>query len=378
MNPRVHAVLAFLLVSGCAVAQPVQDAMVTNVDVFANKFDLRSDRVLWEYTFSDLKTLYFRVQFEQVQLSTPGLQIVIRDGLDRELTRFGAKDLAGQKALLTGSLYANKIKIQLVGDAAPAEAPFRITKVIHQRDPRGSLEPQSIVPKWLTYPAQVGRRSTELQAVADSVAKVNAGDGWSCSAFVVGPRTMLTNYHCLKLSTRFKTDTPPDKAECGDLEAIFDFNQPIPNPNPDRSPRCTRVADYDEALDFALLVFDAIPTLSGGKPRTPVKLAEREPRDAEVVFLVHHPSGLPKQVSLNCKLSTLAGAEFEHDCDTAGGSSGAPVLTADGALGLHFRGAYPEDMTVKQIEAAIARGVVFRNRAKLMKEVAARIRSKIE
>jgi hypothetical protein len=35
-------------------------------------------------------------------------------------------------------------------------------------------------------------------------------------------------------------------------------------------------------------------------------------------------------------------------------------------------------MTVKQIEAAIARGVVFRNRAKLMKEVAARIRPKIE
>jgi hypothetical protein len=66
-----------------------------------------------------------------------------------------------------------------------------------------------------------------------------------------------------------------------------------------------------------------------------------------MVGVIHHPEAHQKRISLNCPIVDVAVAgwrgtpdqRFTHQCDTEGGSSGAPVFDVNGdVVGLHHHG----------------------------------------
>ena len=116
----------------------------------------------------------------------------------------------------------------------------------------------------------------------------------------------------------------------------------------DRSSRdygCVRVVDKDKDRDFALLEIAAIG--STGELR-PVTLSVTPLATNDPVVVIHHPLYMQKQLTRHCGVQSWAvpgwigqspGLDFSHDCDTEGGSSGAPVFNSAGAVvGLHHHG----------------------------------------
>lgn len=162
---------------------------------------------------------------------------------------------------------------------------------------------------------------------------------------------------------------------CDDIDFQFDFDL---QPSPANSLRvtCVHVLDADEPLDFALLSIPADQIARRGARRTVLPLATAGASSGEDVYVIHHPAGLAKKVSLGCQAFPTATNLLEHTCSTVGGSSGSPVIGQNGAVvGLHFAGAYPEDWTIKEINDALARGTVFRNRSRPIQLLRDRLRA---
>jgi Trypsin-like peptidase domain len=113
---------------------------------------------------------------------------------------------------------------------------------------------------------------------------------------------------------------------------------------------CAAVKDALTALDFAVIEMDQPVTET-----MPIPLAESDAAPGVPTFLVQHPGGEHKQLAqLGCQpIDALAPGlepeqitDFTHRCDTIGGSSGSPILVAEGdgagkrycVTGLHHLG----------------------------------------
>lgn len=76
----------------------------------------------------------------------------------------------------------------------------------------------------------------------------------------------------------------------------------------------------------------------------PLKIAQREPQVGDPIFLLHYPGGGPRMVSEDpndCKITAISTdqpGDFLHTCDTVGGSSGAPIISATTlqVVGMHY------------------------------------------
>ena len=168
--------------------------------------------------------------------------------------------------------------------------------------------------------------------------------------------------------------TAAGQKACGDIRAQFDFNRQL-SPNLGKSVGCSKVLDFDKPLDFALLELESVPPISDGKIRQILELADRDINEkSEPAFVVHHPVGLSKKVSQDCTAYYLDATNAEHNCGTLGGSSGSPVFANDGkVIALHSYGAYPLELTIREIEERISKGEVFRNKARPIKVIRDRI-----
>ena len=80
---------------------------------------------------------------------------------------------------------------------------------------------------------------------------------------------------------------------------------------------------------------------------------------------MHHPGGLAKQLTFGCKAYGVSPQVIEHDCSTIPGSSGAALIARDGTvIAVHYAGPFDDSMTVGEINAAVRRGQIFRNKAR--------------
>jgi hypothetical protein len=98
-------------------------------------------------------------------------------------------------------------------------------------------------------------------------------------------------------------------------------------------------AEDSRELDYAILTVDKRAEQRFGY----FKLAVRDPRDSEELFIVHHPLGQPQSLSrYRCRADTPAtvGRTIRHLCNTQPGSSGSPVLSDNDntIVGLHNAG----------------------------------------
>lgn len=154
----------------------------------------------------------------------------------------------------------------------------------------------------------------------------------TCTAFLVGRRLMLTNQHCIATADEMQS-------------AIVDFNYDRPGATPQHV-RTDAIVSSSAELDYTLLRLAADPPDGAGRLFFALDV---DRVDHQPLFIVEHPSGEPKQVSIaDCSISGVQRSgvsaadktDFGHTCDTLGGSSGSPVLdwTTGRVVGLHHFG----------------------------------------
>lgn len=192
---------------------------------------------------------------------------------------------------------------------------------------------------------------------------------WSCSGVLVSANLFLTNWHCggpFKITENGREKPYPKSAYWKQeiIEGII-IDLSWDEDNQSREYVAVQKIDASEGLDFALIEVRALNSLGKALPAT-ISLKPLAANDE--IRVVQHPVGLPKQISDNgCKVtnpriegwasSTLDDVEgdklvdFSHNCDTEGGSSGAPIFNSDGQLiGLHHLGFKFDPVTCERLD----------------------------
>lgn len=170
---------------------------------------------------------------------------------------------------------------------------------------------------------------------------------WCCSGVVVATEPeilFLTNFHCggpnittlgQNLDPAFYwTDTICDNTI---VDLSWDGDQ-VSNEF-----ECLRVVHKDVNLDLAVI---SLGSLQNNPHPDRVRLEDAD--IAGQITIVHHPECLPKKVSYDCSVISarkqsddpaVVSPDFTHQCDSEGGSSGAPAFNQSGKfLGLHHLG----------------------------------------
>jgi V8-like Glu-specific endopeptidase len=155
----------------------------------------------------------------------------------------------------------------------------------------------------------------------------------SCSGFLIDDEQFLTNKHCIASDDVCKSGARVTFGYQLDKDGSLKSGEPH---------ACLGVVDSNIELDFALVRLDGMP----GKKWGHLELTRRQPAVNEQAFLIQHPGGQPKQIARKqCYVSTLAadwkdpGTDMGHQCDSANGSSGSPLLGKDfKVIGLHHLG----------------------------------------
>jgi len=147
-----------------------------------------------------------------------------------------------------------------------------------------------------------------------------------CTAFRVGPDLVQTSRHCIR-----------DDATCDGAKILFGYKKNAFNATlRGQEVACAEViaADVQSAADTVLLRVVPAPD----DEYAIVAFRDTDPAVGEPLFIVQHPGGTAKQVSIvGCgrKDDSITMAEhhaFGHTCDTKGGSSGSPVFSLDGLV----------------------------------------------
>jgi hypothetical protein len=173
--------------------------------------------------------------------------------------------------------------------------------------------------------------NSPLRTAARSVGRLTLrveADGTSvqlhCTGVLVTVDLLLTAHHCISRRGDFRVVSAWLEVGTGGRSAVRYAVDPEPQ-------------EASAALDFALLHVRGQPGLRFGVARA----TARPVYQGAAVFVVHYPLGGEQMVSQRgCRLHRVTANDFVHTCDTAGGSSGAPVFALDSGrlVGLHRAG----------------------------------------
>lgn len=181
-----------------------------------------------------------------------------------------------------------------------------------------------------TYPVEYQRARAVVRLIKNGSAHCT---GWlaSCENHIV------TNEHCVSSQSELNT-----------IEFQFEFKRPACNsgtPTVALQLQGGTLLEVDGPLDYALIM----PALAGNDPQSMygfLKWDVRTPNLEEKMYVPGHPSGDPKRLSVTsthpqdqsgrCEVFSLdepscqggGPPEVGYYCDTEGGSSGSPVLSA--------------------------------------------------
>jgi hypothetical protein len=177
-----------------------------------------------------------------------------------------------------------------------------------------------------------------------AVARLLIGGTELCTAWRVGPdNRMLTSHHCFAST-----------ADARDVEVWFGYACPVCGGTAAAPPvkvNGDAVLATDATLDYTLFTLQNFAAVSGFGYLT---LDTRQPAPGERLYIPQYPGGQPLSIAEdaggNCAVdATVAdgygtGTDVSYRCDTAAGSSGAPVLSrrSDKVVALHHFGGCPD------------------------------------
>jgi V8-like Glu-specific endopeptidase len=333
---------AFLLSAGSAHAQdaalrlePQSDGRTDPSDIRVVEADLNAQGpIWWQQTVRRIGANYIRFHIETENATEVTDTILLVEGrggvsLSYDLSGIGGKEF--WSGLVPGGLAVLSIR----GGARPVGLELRIPEIVFQAE-TGKLSSvwgdrdETVHINDPSVPASV----RELSSPIAKLVFQSGGAPRTCTGFLVDEATLLTNEHCIN-----------SEESCATLVALFGYQFDADDSlNFGKQYTC---AGFDSSkvnfeLDASLVSLHGAPGAEWGV----VNLGMAGADIGAPLALIQHPGGEPKQVSF-IQCSALAqpvdgrgtGTDFTHTCDSAGGSSGAPVFDAGGHLvGLHHYG----------------------------------------
>lgn len=155
-----------------------------------------------------------------------------------------------------------------------------------------------------------------------------------CTAFLVGPRTLVTAGHCVR-----------NDPECRATRVVFGYRlrssegttEEISSDDLFECRSLIRTPDSPNRPDIAIVELDRpVPG------RTPLRIRRSTPpKNGSRVALIGHPAGLPTKVAPDGRLLEVRPESvLRHDLNTITGDSGSPLVepTSGDVVGVHVRG----------------------------------------
>ncbi len=317
----------------------------------------------------------FRLAIEVVGASGTSLLTINDSDSFGELANYPLADSLSPVTFLSDTLFAHKATIQLHADPQSAIR-VRIVGLLVDEEP---ATPQGLAPNWQDT-AKFSAEATVKQASESVVRLVFPGVtslSPTCTGFVfVKPDIIVTDRHCIAASAVYSRSLITGWRPCGDVTIQFGYREL--NAAPTRKVRCDTAIE-SSAQDLAIL---RVSYLDGATPPTPIAVAASDLTDGEVLYVVQHPVGLPQKIA-PCNwdkddepVAPAGKSYFRYRCDTAPGSSGAPVLNRQGQLvGIHFWYEADETAALFAIYDSLREGKDLMNRATWFKHAVALIAS---
>jgi hypothetical protein len=302
-------------------------------------------------------------------VGTGPISLVVRDstGVIRPVTNttFVLPQSVGDNSLVQTPDYIlgdfSDIQVTVLGfDQETNPPPVRVEGVAITRQ-RRDVEPEGVNPDW----SPIWRNgSAEIQRYGQSLARLTIRNNY-CSGFAVSADLLVTNNHCISELIEEKQDV------CSVTSIGFNFVD-AQDAGGTNWATCVGVVATDADLDYAILRFKPV----NRTVTIPPLRISRMPPDKKVqnIQVVHHPRGQVSQYSTcegaleavdidkkdtktekdgdpvqqqrqDCGLNyseyyrplpSHVAHSYVHKCDTAPGSSGAPIIVNGAVVGLHF------------------------------------------
>ncbi|CAM5296939.1 trypsin-like serine peptidase [Streptomyces tanashiensis] len=316
-----------------------------------------------ERIFGDLREVAARVRAElEAEIAESALELPAAVAPAAEISRFAREERA--RVLEAGVGGLEKIAGHREDELDEDEAFGVEAIVLLEGRPAILVQRQDFAPQQYEWSVLEAQRP----AIRESLARVGRVEvtghpslDWIGTAFLVGPRTVMTNRHVAAEFSRFEDERW--MLEFG-MSARVDPAEELPAegepPGPSVPYEITDVIGIHPDVDMALLRVE--PSSEDGLP-TPLAIAADAPASVpgRPVYVIGYPAwdgrrNEPESMRrifmdvYNVKrLQPGAATEFtpgglvmKHDCSTLGGNSGSPVfdLTDHRVLGLHFGGRY--------------------------------------
>jgi hypothetical protein len=364
----VIAVSALLALGGAASAAPHKEMPATlekigTTDPVHRSLDYVSTTHSLTISYPDAS--YVKVHFSRLSL-LPGDWLTIADkrGGQARTYRFGltgawAMSVDGDTAVLT--LHGRLAKLTGYG--------VTVDKVAHgySAEERAAHRhrPESVCGTDNSADA-VCYKSADPVAYRNSraVARLLINGDELCSAWRVGPNNrMFTNHHCFTSTLDARNSEVWFNYEC----AVCGGFATLP---PVKVSGDTVLAT-DAVLDFTLFTVRDFATI---RAYGYLSLDVRDPAVGEELYIAQHPGGDPTVLAIdsdvdrggNCRIRANAvdgyghGTDVSYLCDTAGGSSGSPVLSrvSNKVVALHHFGGCPNagvriDLIYRQVASLL-------------------------